>query len=158
MRPRPGTGSAPLRQASFPAEQKLASPGMLGMEAPWRAYSLRASPIHREPALSWSAHPDTPSKDGWCGLAGPFYSAHFPSALLSTSFPSALLSTSAPSPVPRPAQTISPGRKETGVQVSFSLLLLPNTALPLLFPALRTEPVTLSPISPMGWTSPSHTQ
>lgn len=115
-------------------------PGILGMEAPWSAASLRASRLHTEPALSWSAHPDTPSKDGWCGLAGPFYSAHFPSALLSTSFPSALLSTSpAPSPAPRPAQNISPGRKETGVQVSFSLLLLPNTALPLLLPAPSSQ-------------------
>lgn len=142
-----------FEEGLFPAEQKPASHRMLGMECS----CLKASFLHREPGLSWSGHPATPSKDGQCRPAGPFCSAHFPPALLSIAFPSAQLSTSpGPSPTPRPAQTISPSRKEAGVQVTCSPRLLPNRALPALLPGLGTEP-SLCPPS-LICIGPAHTQ
>lgn len=115
---------------------------------------LKASSLHREPGLSWSGHPVTPSKDGQCCLASPFCSAHFPPALLSIAFPSAQLSTSpGPSPTPRPAQTISLSRKEAGVQVTcFSGCFSTEHCLSSSQPGNRA--LTPSPISRMDWTSP----
>lgn len=68
MLPRPGTGSAPLRQASFPDEQKPIFHRMLGMEALCSARSLKASLLPRKPGLSRSAHPAISSKNDQCSL------------------------------------------------------------------------------------------
>lgn len=92
-------------------------------------------------------------KDGQCSLAN--QSAHhtflqLPSVRLSLQFSSAqLVSWRGPSsPLSRPVQTISLGRKEVGVQVAFSLLLVPSRARASRASSPQNSACPASPISP----------
>lgn len=133
----------------FPAEQKPASHRMLGMECS----CLKASSLHREPGLSWSGHPATPSKDGQC--------CH--PVLLST-FPSSSAQHSSPF---RTAQHISRALPHTPASTNHffkqkggwgSGHLLSRAAsqqsTACLAPRSGNRALTPSPISPMDWTSP----
>ena len=117
--------------------------------SPWNAPWLLA-PAPRVPGPTDQQAP----KDGQCSLAT--QSAHhtllqLPSVHLPLQFSSAQ-PVSCPGPsssLSRPVQTISLGSKEVGVQVAFSLLLVPSRARASPASSPQNSACPASPISPM---------
>ena len=135
---------------SFPAGPPPTSCGMQRWSPPSAPWLLAPPP--REPGPT-DQHAPKDGPQGWPVQPGQSVgSSHFSPTPLGMSFPSVQLSSArlvsrSPLPLSRPVQTISLGRKEVGVQVAFSLLLVPSRARASRASSLQNSVCPASPIS-----------